>query len=87
MNQDTMTKYSYEKEFYVKETPGKSFLLSSDDIQLILNMAESLKDPTDRKFIKKLAKKEYITNEEKKEMDRIFIEAISKIRSNPSVSA
>ncbi|MDA3957453.1 hypothetical protein [Oceanispirochaeta sp.] len=87
MNQDISTIDLDERDFHSRETPGKGTLLSSDEIQLFLNMAGSIKNPKDRDFIEKLAKKEFITAQERKEMDSIFLNAMSRIKQESSFSA
>ena len=56
------------------------FLLSSDEIQLILNIASSLDCPSDAAFLITIAEKEFITSGEKDRMNRIFFHAAGSLR-------
>ena len=87
MNHETKIIDPDMKDFSTHDKSGKGLLLSSDDIQLIRNMAGSLESLKDRDYIEKLAKKEFITEKEKKEMDHIFMSAISRLKKGSTATA
>ena len=73
-------------EFSHQDNAGTGFLLSMDEVELVRNMARSLKTQEDIKFLNTIADKEYITNEEKEEMHQIFKKAASRIKKEVSLT-
>jgi hypothetical protein len=77
---------SMEFNFSNQDKAGTGYLLSMDEVELVKNMARSLKSPEDRDFLNKIADKEFITAEEKNQMQQIFNKAAKRIKKEASLS-
>lgn len=72
--------------FSNQDNPGTGFLLSIDEVELMKNMAKSLKFPEDRDFLNRIANKEFITADEKVHMQQIFTKVTKRIKEEVSLS-
>lgn len=77
---------SMELNFTNQNKAGTGYLLSMDEVELIKNMARSLNSSEDRDFLYKITEKEFITTEEKNQMQQIFTKAAKRIKDEASLS-
>ncbi|MDC7235179.1 MAG: hypothetical protein PQJ58_18240 [Spirochaetales bacterium] len=78
--------YNNSTGLFKWDKSGDGFLLSTDELELVKNIALSLESEEEIVFLNKVAEKEYVTAEDKEKMMTIFAKATGKIREEASLS-
>lgn len=73
--------------FSNEDKAGNGFLLSMDEVELVKNMALSLKSQQDIDFLNTIADKEFVTVDDKEKMHRIFNKAAKRIQKESTLTA